>query len=287
MGKRRSAVPSDIAGRLLFDSDGTCCACRIPGRRVQIHHIDEDPTNHDPHNLAVLCFECHDKTQIKGGFGRTFDSAQVTHYRHDWHRRVIRRRDSADEIASGRSLGLPLHEPVSSPPIPNLTPSNKAAFKNPSRRSLLAYVRDLPAVRKEAYTRARPLKEGSTADQIQAGHDVLDVLTQIMVRLARWYPPNHFGERPVAEYISSLVSDRFAWHLALMEPDGAGTGGTIVGPLTMGAVITDIENMVADMVWCLTLDLSAPVGGGDLKFGVWERRWRRAVYPGLRRETDR
>ena len=33
----------------------------------------------------MLCFECHDQTQIKGGFGRKLNAHQVILYRNDWY----------------------------------------------------------------------------------------------------------------------------------------------------------------------------------------------------------
>jgi hypothetical protein len=92
-GKPRGKTPEDIAAQVMFDSDRTCCVCRETRKEVQIHHIDEDPSNNSPENLAVLCFEHHDETQRKGGFGRKLDATQVRLYRADWHKRVAQRRD--------------------------------------------------------------------------------------------------------------------------------------------------------------------------------------------------
>src|SRR6266480_5575098 len=85
MAKERTEIPQDIAARVLFESDRTCCVCRQLGRPVQIHHIDENPTNSGIDNLAVLCFDCHRDTQIRGGFDRKLDSEQIVLYRDDWH----------------------------------------------------------------------------------------------------------------------------------------------------------------------------------------------------------
>jgi hypothetical protein len=94
MGRKpREKIPEDIAARVMFDSDRTCCVCRETRKEVQIHHIDEDPSNNSPENLAVLCFEHHDETQRKGGFGRKLNATQVRLYRDDWHKRIAQRRD--------------------------------------------------------------------------------------------------------------------------------------------------------------------------------------------------
>ncbi len=88
----REAVSAEMAAQILFLSDRTCCVCRVKGKPVQIHHIDDDPSNNVRNNLAVLCLDCHTDTQIRGGFSRKLDDDQVTLYRDDWQRRVARQR---------------------------------------------------------------------------------------------------------------------------------------------------------------------------------------------------
>ncbi len=92
MAKKRTEIPPDIAARVLFEHDRTCCVCRQKGKPVQIHHLDDDPKNHDPKNLTVLCFDCHRETQIRGGFDRKLDKEQIELYRTDWIRNVVRQR---------------------------------------------------------------------------------------------------------------------------------------------------------------------------------------------------
>jgi len=91
-------VPSGVAAHVLFLSDRTCCVCRIPGKPVQIHHLDNNPRNHQIANLGVLCFDCHRETQLKGGFDRKLDSEQVVLYREDWHALVAVRRASQEGL---------------------------------------------------------------------------------------------------------------------------------------------------------------------------------------------
>ncbi len=86
--KKRIPIPTDLAAQVLFLSDRTCCVCRTKGKLVQIHHIDEDPSNNQPANLSTLCFDCHRETQIRGGFDRKLDADQVILYRNDWLRIV-------------------------------------------------------------------------------------------------------------------------------------------------------------------------------------------------------
>src|SRR6266516_1824121 len=98
--KARTPVPPDVSAAVMFASDRTCCVCRQPGLAVQIHHLDEDPTNHDPVNLAVLCLQDHNLTQVRGGFGKTLTAPEVRTHRDDWLERVRSRRARADELAA-------------------------------------------------------------------------------------------------------------------------------------------------------------------------------------------
>lgn len=82
--KKRVEIPRAIEAQVQFASDRTCCVCRVKGKPFQIHHIDENPSNNDFKNLAVLCLECHNETQLRGGFGRKLNADQVILYRDDW-----------------------------------------------------------------------------------------------------------------------------------------------------------------------------------------------------------
>ena len=82
--KVRATIPAVLAAKALFLSDRICCVCRVKGKSVQIHHVDENPENNRIENLAVLCLECHLETQLSGGFRRRLDADQVILYRNDW-----------------------------------------------------------------------------------------------------------------------------------------------------------------------------------------------------------
>lgn len=90
--KKRIDIPEDVKDEVLFLSDRTCCKCHIPRKPIQIHHIDEDPANNAPQNLAVLCLECHDETQVSGGFSRKLSAGQVRRYRDDWIAQLAKQR---------------------------------------------------------------------------------------------------------------------------------------------------------------------------------------------------
>ena len=88
----RRKTPRDIEARVEFDSHRTCCKCRDESKkRIQIHHIDGDRSNYAYDNLAVLCFDCHDETEITGGQGRRLMPDVIALYNNTW-RRIVRSR---------------------------------------------------------------------------------------------------------------------------------------------------------------------------------------------------
>lgn len=120
--KTRIEVPEDVVARVMLMADRTCCVCTTPGKRGQIHHIDEDPSNGAEANLAFLCFECHDQTMIKGGFGRKLDAAQVITFRDHWYERVRQKRAKTDVVHHSPTTGTPIPIPVPAPTATRPTP---------------------------------------------------------------------------------------------------------------------------------------------------------------------
>lgn len=244
----------------MFAADRTCCVCRDRGRPVQIHHVDEDPSNNDPANLAVMCLLCHDETQVRGGFGRKLNAVLVLQYRTDWLDRVRLRREGADSLAISVMGGAVSSGRSSRPPVkPDL--------------SLYDYVSTLPELRRRAHSSAQPgFDTGVTAEMLEAGYSVVEVLEDILVSLATFYPPGHFDSENPRDYFSSLISSRFRWHRYHIETAGQGLGGTIVGPMGATAVMTDLEGMVVDLVTSLTLDWEADT---DVVLEDWKKDWAR------------
>jgi len=129
--KKRQEIPPETAAQVLFAADRTCCVCRVPGKPVHIHHIDGDPSKNALSNLAVLCFDCHRETQIKGGFDRKLDSDQVVLYRDDWEATVAQKRvkDSSLELKDEKKRKLRME----------LTTSLAEIYRENKQYSLLAH----------------------------------------------------------------------------------------------------------------------------------------------------
>jgi len=92
MAKKRIEIPVDVATDLQYKSDRTCCVCHKVGDDCQIHHLNEDPKNNDPENLALLCLQCHSDAGKLGGAGRSLTPTLIRRYRDEWYASVRERR---------------------------------------------------------------------------------------------------------------------------------------------------------------------------------------------------
>jgi len=261
MAKIHTPIPNDLAIEVLYASNRTCCVCGERGKIIQIHHIDENPSNNVFENLAVLCLECHHNTQIKGGFGRTLNVPLVIKYRDKWLDRVKRRRNRADELAVKRQVGKEtLSEQVET--VIEM-PIKHTELKEPASK----YINSLPDFKAALLHQAQPKWDtGVTATMVQANYDYIDSLTGILVALASYYSPKQFGNQTPQEYFSDVIASRFQWYRTILEPHGP--GGTIVNVICSGSVLEDTENMIEDMVRALA--------GYDDEFDWenWSKRWR-------------
>lgn len=238
---------------MLYASHHTCVVCNVAGRPVQIHHINEDPADNREANLVVLCVVCHDGTQIRGGFGRKLNAPLVKKCKREWLKRVAARRQRADQIATSRMAGAAPStqpdarvKPLIAVPV---EPAKDGRDDRPMPSSLLPYVVSLPASLAMAYALARPRwDEGSGAELRQATYEVIDVVEQMLVHLAAWCGPKHFGNMPAREFFSQHVSARFLWRRGLAETAYA---GTMTVDLTLGAVLSDVEEDVVQLVEAL------------------------------------
>jgi hypothetical protein len=257
MPKERINIPIDLATEVIFASDRTCCVCEVRGKAIQIHHIDENPSNNTFDNLAVLCLECHNDTQLSGGFGRRLSEPLVIKYRNEWLIRVTNRKISADIKISEGFLKFSEYKNQTNKEIPYKTLAN-----------LIKY---LPKLKHEILKQAQDeWDSGETIRICQASYEYIDVLQGFLVMLAQYYSVAQFGNKSSQEFFSDLIASRFEWHSAHMEPNGFGTGGTIISVMRLGSVMGDVEKMVEDMVISLI--------GDSLDFDAteWLKQWNEA-----------
>jgi len=60
--KVRTNVPAEIERQIKVEAGFLCSVPRCANTHgLEIHHIDEDPSNHDPDNLLLVCGVCHSR----------------------------------------------------------------------------------------------------------------------------------------------------------------------------------------------------------------------------------
>ena len=242
----------------MFQHDRICCVCNTPGLAVQIHHVDENPARHTIENLAVLCLQHHDETQVRGGFSKRLKAADILRSRDDWVRRVQARRDKADELVIQQMTGMAA------------TQLELQEWTEPSTVQVVGFLNALPSIRRAAMAAARPLWDtGITSEMCQGSYNAIDILKSAWLRLANFYPLDHFGGRAPDHFFSEFVGRRFEWHREICEPRGPGTSGTIVNVTSGGAVLNDVAAAIAETVEGLFIGFVLD----EFDLGAWRRDW--------------
>lgn len=255
--KLRLPIPAEVAAQLLYQSDRTCCVCNVPGKPIQIHHIDENPANNALANLSVLCLDCHNETMVKGGFGRRLDAHQIMHYKEDWLTRVLERKKNADNLAS----------------ISKVVDNEVAEVEYRTSDDwdvLIKYLNKILVIHNAQLliTSTKWDDEGTTYSMKMSCYDMIDFYEEVFIELASFYPPNHFGASP-AQYIKVAISDRYSWHTLIMQPHGLGNHGSILGVNVAGAVQYDVKRMIADIASTLIYDFDLT----DRVTDNWTNAW--------------
>jgi hypothetical protein len=259
----RVPIPTEIAAKVLVAHDRTCCVCQERGKRVQIHHIDENNSNNDEANLAVVCFDCHDQTMRKGGFGRGLDAAQVMQYRDEWIARVAANKQKADAVLLQKQIG-----------VIDAAGKTSKEWQQPGDIEMTAYIESLPDTMQRAYELAMPEWNRANLIKAQATYQVIRVAEKLWIGLAAWYPPSHFGEMPAETFIFQYISGRFDLRHALMEPSGPRSGGTMMIPMVAYGVLLDVQALIV-MTVRMMVSFSSLCSKIDLE--AWQKRFRDAT----------
>lgn len=177
-------------------------------------------------------------------------------------------------------IGWYLQRPKAAPQKSELHPSeNKLTDETPETAKTYArryleypshyrFVKGLPKLYRAVKENAQEgWDTGVTADMRQASYDVIDFLEYAWLRVAEFYPEKHWSGKTAQDYIRSYIQERFTFHWSKHEPDGPGTGGTIVGVLAGGDVISDMEELVSDTVSSLFMN------NDDFDLKAWRDAW--------------
>jgi hypothetical protein len=103
MKKSRPNIDPDLVARLMFQNRHMCCVCHELRKSVQIHHIDEDPSNNDWENLAVLCLDCHSRVTGDEGLGRRYSVQEVILFKNGWEQQcaAFHQQEAAENNSEG------------------------------------------------------------------------------------------------------------------------------------------------------------------------------------------
>jgi hypothetical protein len=126
----------------------------------------------------------------------------------------------------------------------------------------------LPELKTIALRIAQPgWDTGVTFEMRKATYDAVDFYELIWLKLAEFYPVKQFGNDGAAAHIKNYIRERYKFHWAKHEPDGPGTGGTIVGVLTGGDVMQDLDRLILETATAVVEYRD------DVTFKTWQVRW--------------
>jgi len=247
----------------MYSSDYTCCVCRERGKTVQIHHIDENPSNIVFGNLSALCTECHAKTQIKSGFGEKITPEAVIAMRDEWLNIQDLRRKVAIEMAMTQSINKA-----------GLSKQVEQYKLHPVQLSILEktatdYIDSLPDFKKALLKQAQPnWDSGDAGVMLQQSYDYIDALKGILVVLARYCSPGKFPTKKPQEYFSEIISSRFKWHKITVEPLGNDADLSTLDIMCSARVMGDVEIMIENISMGI-------VASSDPEFerNSWSTQW--------------
>ena len=115
MVKKRELIPGDLTDLLVVANRHTCCICRRPRHPVEKYQIDENPSNNEWNNVAVVCRNCRRLISAKGHLGARYAPGEVLRYKLDWEQRCAEAGEDdidspVEEIHETRTIEGDSHE---------------------------------------------------------------------------------------------------------------------------------------------------------------------------------
>lgn len=93
--KTRIRIPKELEQAILYKSARTCCICRNPKNSVQIHHIDQNPSNNKESNLVAICGRCHDEAHTHHQLSKNLTANSLKKSKQSWEAEVSSRASAA------------------------------------------------------------------------------------------------------------------------------------------------------------------------------------------------
>ncbi|BCX88124.1 hypothetical protein MIN45_P0491 [Methylomarinovum tepidoasis] len=128
MNTTRKSVPPSLKTTILYKSAFTCCVCREKGEPVEIHHIDQNPSNNAENNLVVLCKNCHDEAHTKHSLSQNLTPERLKKFKKKWEEEVKKRASYA--MLPGNNLDQAMWTFINHQKLPLLFKKNRIKFRN-------------------------------------------------------------------------------------------------------------------------------------------------------------
>ena len=150
MGNRKG-IPPKVVAEVITASRRRCCVCLALRRdeaekKGQIAHLDHDPSNNAPENLAFLCLEHHDQYDSRTSQSKGLMIEEVKRYR--------------DELFALVSLSIP-------PSDAGIVAKLVAALDRPAYRTPFRQESSLPCFREAIAETIETLNTGRTPQGLQ------------------------------------------------------------------------------------------------------------------------
>jgi hypothetical protein len=240
----RAKISEDLSDRVLFECDRTCCVCKTSGKYVQIHHIDQNPSNSTYENLIVLCLECHSDVHITGGFGRNWTAGQLQHHKEEWITRVKRRKDEADKLASKQSVID--HDAHTHFLLEDIE------YRDLEDPSLSRYLKKIQIAHDAQKAMAQiDFDTGITMDTNQASDNLIDFYESVLAELAAFYPKGHFQEKHPRIFFSEQIAARRIFQAFAARPVNEGFIPQMHRMFIAYRTTRDVRQMVRDIAVAL------------------------------------
>lgn len=218
--KKRPPIPESIKSELSYASNNICCLCMCPNRPMQIHHIDENPSHNEFDNLALLCLDCHNKTQITGGFAKKISASDIKKFRNAWYERVIGIRNTVDAIEIDRMSG----RKVESCRVYEFGDGDIFECEN---KLLVALVLSIESRYEAIHRQAQFLFDVGDTYNIRNGISIeVEGLSRIINELKAYYPDGHFEEDGNQQ--SGIDHSMWEYAYKVSSPYGLAEAGTII-----------------------------------------------------------
>jgi hypothetical protein len=89
---KRIKIPSKTQAKIQTKNLGVCCVCKERGIGTNIHHLDNNPSNNNEENLALLCVQEHDQHHRPHAYDKTkhleLGADRIREFKREWEQTV-------------------------------------------------------------------------------------------------------------------------------------------------------------------------------------------------------